>query len=93
MFFYRTISLEKGIGAVYVMIYFICNGCLELSGLQVERELQNEKFLPTVEFGPGAFRLRSEGTTTELREMMSVVGIKVHPVLSVIFSKFTGSMW
>ena len=53
---------------------------LELSGMRVERELQNEKFLSTVGFEPGAFGLRSKGATTELRRLMSVEWIKVHLV-------------
>ena len=70
---------------MYVMLDFICKGYLQLSGTRVERELQNEKFLPNVGFEPGAFRLRSEGATTELRRLMSVEGIKVHLVLTVLF--------
>ena len=49
------------------MADFICKGYLELSWTRVERELQNEKFLPTVGFEPGAFCLRREGATTELQ--------------------------
>ena len=40
---------------------------IERSGTRVERELQNEKFLITVGFEPRAFRLQSEGATTEQR--------------------------
>ena len=58
------------------MVDFICKGYLELSGSRVEWELQNEKFLLTVEFEPGAFRLRSEGATTGLWGQMSVEGDK-----------------
>ena len=50
-----------------------------------ERELQNEKFLPTVGFEPGTFRLRSERATTEPRGLMLVEWIKVHLVLPVLF--------
>ena len=57
------------------MVEFICKGCQKLSGTQLERELQNEKFMPTVGFEPVAFRFRSEGATTELRRLMSVEGI------------------
>ena len=53
----------------------------ELSGTRVEREVQNEKFLPNEGFEPGAFRLRSDGATTEL----SVRWIKVYLVLIVLF--------
>ena len=53
--------------------------------MRVERELQNEKFLPTVGFEPGNFRLRSERATTEPRGLMSVKWIKVHLVLHVLF--------
>ena len=44
------------------MIDFICMGLLDLWGA-AERELQNEKFLSTVEFEPDTFRLRIEHTT------------------------------
>ena len=67
------------------MVDFICKGYLELSETQVERELQNEKFLPTVGFEPGAYRLRSKGATTELRRLMSVEGIKVYLILTLLF--------
>ena len=45
------------------MVDFICKGCIELSRTRVERESQNKKFLSTMGFEPGAFRLRSEGAT------------------------------
>ena len=45
---------------MYVMVDFICKGLLELWGTRVERKLQNEKFLPTVGFELGIFRLRAE---------------------------------
>ena len=77
IFFLSNLSLKQGIGAVYVMVCFICKGYLELSG---SGELQNEKVLPTVGFEPEAFRLRREGATTDLRVLMPVVGIKVHLV-------------
>ena len=64
------------------MVDFIYKGDLELLGTRVERALQNEKFLPTVRFEPRAFRLLSEGASTEPRRRMSVVGIKVHLVLT-----------
>ena len=66
IFFLSNLYLKQGISSVYVMVDFICKGYLQLSGTRVERELQNEKFLPTVGFNPGAFCLRSEGATTEL---------------------------
>ena len=44
-FFLSNLYLNQGIGSAYVIAYFICKGDLELSGTQVERELQNEKFL------------------------------------------------
>ena len=53
--------------------------------MRVERELQNEKILPTVEFEPGTFRLRSERATIEPRGLMFVEWIKVHLVLPVLF--------
>ena len=59
------------------MVDFICKGYLELSGTRVERELQNENFLPTMGFEPVTFRLRSEGDTTELRGRMSDEWINV----------------
>ena len=43
------------------MVDFIYKGLLELRGAWVERELQNEKFLPTVGFEPGIVLLRSIG--------------------------------
>ena len=52
------------------MVDFICKGYLELPGTRVERELQNEKFLPNVGFEPGIFCLRSESATTELRGLV-----------------------
>ena len=61
-----------GINPVYVIVDFICKGYLELIGTRVERELQNEKWLPTVGFEPGIFCLRSECATTELRGQVSV---------------------
>ena len=67
------------------MIELICKGFLELSGTRVERELQDEKFLPTVGFEPGNFHLRSEGATSELRGLISVAWIKFHLVLNVLF--------
>ena len=85
IFFLSNLYLKQGIASLYVMVDFICKGYLELSGTRVERELQNEKVLPTVGFEPGTLRLRSEGATTELRELMSVVWIKVHMVLTVQF--------
>ena len=85
MFFLSKLYLKQGIGSVYVMVDFIWKGYLELSGSWVERELQDEKFLPIVGFEPGAFCLRSEGATTELRGLMSVNGIKVRIVLTVLF--------
>ena len=67
------------------MVYFTCNGYLELPGARVEPELQNEQFLPTVGFKPGTFRLRSEGATSGQRGLMSMEWIKVHLVLTVLF--------
>ena len=86
MFFYH---LKQGIGSVYVMDDFICKGYLELLGSPVELELQNNKYLPIVGFEPTAFHLRRSGAITELRGLnwMSVDGIKVHLVLTVLFFK------
>ena len=86
-FFLSNVYLEQGIGSVYVMVDFICKGYTELSGRRLERELQNEKFLPTVGFEPGAFSLRSEGATPELRRLISFEWIKNYLVLIVLFSK------
>ena len=83
--FLSNLYLKQGISSVYVMVDFIYKGYIELSWSRVEREIQNEKFLPTVGFESGAFRLRSEGVTTELRGLMSVDGIKVHLVLNMLF--------
>ena len=77
IYFLSNLYLKQGIGLVYVLVDFICKGYLELIGTRVERELQNEKFLPTVEFEPGTFRLRSKRVTTELRGPMSVEWIEV----------------
>ena len=57
--------------------WFHCNGLLELWGSWVERELQNEKFLPTVGFEPDVFRLGSERATTALKGLMFVAWLKV----------------
>ena len=69
------------------MFDFICQGYPELSGTRVERELQNDKFIPTVGFELGTFRLRMEGATTGLRGLMSeeCTWIKVHLVLTALF--------
>ena len=79
-------NMKQGFGSVYVMVDFICKGELEVWGTRVERELQNEKFLRTVGFEPGPFRLRSEHATTALRGMMSVCALKFTGFyLSVLF--------
>ena len=77
----------------------VCHGRFYLQGLpraarneresiRVERELQNEKFLPTVGSEPGTFHLRSERATTALRGLMSVSGLKFTGFnLSVLFSE------
>ena len=64
------------------MVDFTRKGLLELCGSRVEPELQNVKFLPTVGFKPGTFRLLSERATTELRRLMSNKWIKVHLVFT-----------
>ena len=38
---FSNLYLKQGIDSVYGMIDFICKGYTELSGLRVERELQN----------------------------------------------------
>ena len=85
IFFLSNLYLKQGIGLVYVMIDFICKGYQELRGAWVERQLQNEKFLPTLGFEPGTFHIRIECATTELRGLMCVEWIKVHLVLPVLF--------
>ena len=80
IFFLSKIYLKQGIVSEYAMIDFICKGYLELSGTQVKR-----KFLPTVGFEPGTFRLRSEGATTEPQAMMRVEGTHSHLEFSVLF--------
>ena len=72
IFFLSKLYLQQGIGSVYFMVDFICKGFLELIGTKVERELQNQKFLPTVGFEPGTFRLRSKCAITELWGLMTV---------------------
>ena len=42
---------------VYVTVDFICIGWFELWATRRKRELQNEKFLPTVWLEPNIFRL------------------------------------
>ena len=71
------------------MVDFIYKDYLELWGSRVERELQNEKFLPTVGFEHGTFRFRSERATTEPRVLMSWYWIKGHLVFffCAIFSE------
>ena len=64
------------------MVDFIYIGLLELCGSRVERELQNVKFLPTMGFEPGTFRLLSERATTELRRLMTIELIKVYLVFT-----------
>ena len=64
------------------MVDFIRMGLLELCGSRVEHELQNVKFLPTVGFEPGTYRLLNERTTTELPRLMSTEWIKVHLVFT-----------
>ena len=78
IFFPSNLYLKQGICSVYVMVDFICKGCLELPEKRIERDL-----LSTVRFEPGTFRLRSEGATTELRRLISVPWIKVHLLLTV----------
>ena len=55
-FFYRILYISL----VYVMVNFICKGLLELWGTRVEREIQNEKFMPTGRFEPSIFSLQSD---------------------------------
>ena len=57
------------------MVDFIRMGLLELCGSRGDRELQNVKFLPTVGFEPGTYRLLSERATTELRRHRNTLEI------------------
>ena len=88
-FFFKELKSKAGFWlgvSVYVTVDYICKGYLELIGTRVERELQNENFMPTVGFQPGTFRLRSEGVTTELQRLVygSSPGFTC-----AIFKKFT----
>ena len=56
------------------MVHFICKDYLELIGMRVERELQNENSLPNVGFEPRTFRLRSESATDVSRVDKSSLG-------------------
>ena len=47
---------------MHVTIDFICMDLCEQQGTQSKQEMQNEKFLPTVGFEPGTFRLRRRHT-------------------------------
>ena len=47
-------------------------GLLELWGSRVERELQNEKFLPTVRFGPVPSVYEANTVTIALQDMISI---------------------
>ena len=42
---------------MYVTVHFICIDIVDMNGMQNKRELQNQKFVPTVVFDPGTFRL------------------------------------
>ena len=56
IFFLANIYLKQGISSEFVMVDFICMGLHDLAN----RELQNEKFMPTVGFEPGTFCIRRE---------------------------------
>ena len=45
------------------MFNYICMGSLEMQGTQNKREIQNTKFLSTVGFELGTFRLQSRHAT------------------------------
>ena len=59
IFFLANLFLKQGISSDYVMVYFNLHG-LTWPVMSANRELQNVKFLPTVRFEPGTFRLRCE---------------------------------
>ena len=71
-----NLYLKQGIDLVYVMVDFICQGYLELIETRVEREVQNEKSLPSVGFQPGTLCLRSEGATIKLRGLIGLAKIR-----------------
>ena len=56
MFFLANLYLKQGFSLEYAMHF---HG-LTRPVMNANRELQNEKFLPTVRFETGTFRLRSE---------------------------------
>ena len=89
IFFLSNPYLKQGIGSVYVMVDFICKGDLELSGTRVEREIQNEQFLPKRDSNPGPSAYEAKALPLSLRRLMSVEWIKVHLVLAVLFKKKT----
>ena len=53
------------------MVDFIRMGLLKLWGSLVKRELKNVRFLPTVGFEHGTFRLQRKRNATELRGLSS----------------------
>ena len=61
----------------------VCHGWFHLQGLtwpvqKANRELQNEKFMPTVWFEPGTIRLRSEhAISVHLLELINIDHLKV----------------
>ena len=57
------------------------------------RELQNEKFLPTLIFEPGTFRLRCELLSVALLEQIYIKHVKGDRILPVCVMEFTGSVY
>ena len=54
------------------MVDFICKATKSYKKRELSENYKIKKWLPTVGFEPGTFRLRSEGATTELRWLMSI---------------------
>ena len=67
------------------MVDFIYLGLLELRETRCKRELQNEKLLPTVQFEPTIFRLRSGQAINCLMRSDNNKQLKVIRTLPVLF--------
>ena len=60
IFFLANLDQKQGISSEYVMVDFINFHGLTRPVRSANRELQNEKFMTTVGFEPGTFRIGSE---------------------------------
>ena len=78
VFFLSKLYLKQGIGLLYVMVDFICKCYLELAGTRVARELQNEKFLPTLGIEPGTVRWRSENPREDAGGLSREYVLRIH---------------